>query len=146
VKKTFVLGAAVVLALSLAGCASAPVSSGSSGNTGRGLSGVPSFVNDAYLGASEDVIIGIGTYRIGNDVSKMGTGKTFAETRARADISRQLTSIVRNMVTDYTATSEIDPAAALSLQENITQTLSRAELKGSRTVKMDLDGNGLLGW
>jgi curli biogenesis system outer membrane secretion channel CsgG len=101
-------------------------------------------VNEAYLGASEDVLIGIGTYRIGNDMAKMGTGKTFAETRARADLARQLDTMVKNMVTDYTATSEIDPDAALSLQESITQALSRAELKGARTVKMDVDGNGLL--
>jgi hypothetical protein len=143
-KKSFVLGVAVVLLLSLAGCGSAPAASGPSGSTSRGLSGVPDFVNDAYLNASEDVIVGIGTYRIGNDMSKMGTGKTFAETRARADISRQLSTIVRNMVNDYTATSEIDQDAVLSFQENITQTLSRAELRGARTVKLDLDDNGLL--
>ncbi|MDR1232031.1 MAG: LPP20 family lipoprotein [Spirochaetaceae bacterium] len=137
-KKSFVLGAAVVLLLSMAGCTSAP------GSSGRKLGGVPDFVNDAYLGASEDVLIGIGSYRIGNDMSKMGTGKTFAETRARADIARQLVSIVRDMVTDHTATSEIDPDAAVSFQETITQTLSKAELKGSRTIKMDTDGNGLL--
>ncbi|MDR1230314.1 MAG: hypothetical protein LBK61_02810 [Spirochaetaceae bacterium] len=143
-KKSFVLGAAVVLLLSLAGCASAPVISGASGSMSKGLSGVPSFVNDAYLNASEDVLIGIGTYRIGNDMSKMGTGKTFAETRARADISRQLVSIVRDMVIDHMATSEIDQNAAVSFQENITQTLSRAELKGARTVKLERDDNGLL--
>ncbi|MDR1147673.1 MAG: LPP20 family lipoprotein [Spirochaetaceae bacterium] len=143
-KKSFVLGlgAAVALLLSLAGCASAPAAP--SGSMGKGLSGVPSFVNDAYLNASEDVLIGIGTYRIGNDMTKMGTGKTFAETRARADISRQLSTIVKDMVNDYTATSEIDPSAALSFQENITQTLSKAELKGARTVKLERDDNGLL--
>jgi hypothetical protein len=96
------------------------------------------------MGASEDVLIGIGTYKIGNDVTKMGTGKTFAETRARADLSRQLSSIVKNMVTDYTAASEIDPSAAASFQETVTQTLSKSELKGSRTIKMDTDSNGLL--
>jgi hypothetical protein len=140
----------------LAACGSAPgaapssslsSSSGAgtaSGAAGAGLSGVPAFVNDAYLNASEDVIIGVGTYRIGNDLSKMGTGKTFAETRARADLARQLNTMVKTMVNDYTAASEIDPDAALSLQESITQALSRAELKGSRTVKMDVDGNGLL--
>ncbi|MDR1230662.1 MAG: hypothetical protein LBK61_04585, partial [Spirochaetaceae bacterium] len=100
-KKSFVLGAAAVALLLLAGCAGVP---GASGSMGRGLSGVPGFVNEAYLNASEDVLIGIGTYKIGNDMSKMGTGKTFAETRARADIARQLDSIVRNMVNDYTAT------------------------------------------
>ncbi|MDR1147173.1 MAG: hypothetical protein LBK66_00930 [Spirochaetaceae bacterium] len=139
-KKSFVLVAAAALLLSLAGCASAPASSGSS----KKLNGVPDFVNDAYLNASEDVIVGIGTYKIGNDRSKMGTGKTFAETRARADISRQLSIIVKDMVNDYTATSEIDPSAALSFQETITQTLSKAELKGSRTVKLAMDDTGLL--
>ncbi|MDR0584133.1 MAG: LPP20 family lipoprotein [Treponema sp.] len=142
-----VFNLAAVLALLLVGCASAPQSGGGSssgGPLGRGLSGVPSFVNDAYLNASEDVLIGIGTYKIGNDMSKMGTGKTFGETRARADISRQLQTIVKDMTVDYTATSEIDPEAALSFQETITQNLSKSTLRGARTIKMDTDGNGLL--
>jgi hypothetical protein len=48
------------------------------------------------------------------------------------------------MVNDYTAASEIDSDAAVSFQETITQTLSKSELKGARTVKMDRDNNGLL--
>ncbi|MDR1232025.1 MAG: hypothetical protein LBK61_11580 [Spirochaetaceae bacterium] len=140
-KRFFVLSVAVLVALSMAGCGSTPVSSGP---LGSGLSGVPSFVNDAYLNASEDVLIGIGTYKIGNDMSKMGTGKTFAETRARADLARQLDSIVKNMVNDYSATSEIDSSAAVSFQETVTQALSKAQLRGARTVKMDRDDNGLL--
>jgi hypothetical protein len=150
-KRFFVLGVTAGLLLSLAGCGSVPsVGSGSSGASGgsgtlsKGLGGVPDFVNDAYLNASEDVLIGIGTYKIGNDMSKMGMGKTMAETRARADIARQLSAVVRDMVTDYTAASEVDPSAAVSFQETITQTLSKAELKGARTVKMDRDNNGLL--
>jgi hypothetical protein len=135
-----VLTAAVVL--SLAGCASSSPKAPKS--MGAGLSGVPPFVNDAYMNASEDVLIGIGTYKIGNDMSKMGTGKTFAETRARADISRQLTTIVKNMVNDYAATSEIDPDAVVSFQEEITQTLSKSDLKGSKTIKLERDDNGLL--
>jgi hypothetical protein len=132
-----------VIALLLAGCAGAPAKSPGS-PLSSGLSGVPAFVNEAYLNASEDVLIGVGTYKIGNDMSKMGTGKTFAETRARADLSRQLQSIVKNMVTDYTATSEIDPAAAVSFQETITQALSRSDLRGSRTVRVERDDNGVL--
>ncbi|MDR1470634.1 MAG: hypothetical protein LBT00_15250 [Spirochaetaceae bacterium] len=154
-KRFFVFGVAALIALSMAGCTSAPkaaplpsgaASAGTAGtgSASKGLSGVPDFVNDAYLNASEDVIIGIGTYKIGNDMSKMGTGKTFAETRARADIARQLSSIVKNMVNDYTAVSELDPSAAISFQENITQTLSKAELKGAKTVKLQSDDNGLL--
>jgi hypothetical protein len=145
-KKFFVVTITVVLALSITGCAGAPstVPANTPSGGGGGLGGVPSFVNDAYLNASEDVLIGIGTYRIGSDMSKMGTGKTFAETRARADLSRQLLTIVKNMVNDYTATSEIDSDAALSFQENITQTLSRSELRGAKVIKMDTDTNGLL--
>jgi hypothetical protein len=108
------------------------------------LKGVPDCVNKAYLNASEDVLIGLGTYKIGGDASKMSTGKTFAETRARADISRQLDSIIKNMITDYTASSELDPSAALSFQEEVTQALSKAQLKGARTIEMQTDDNGLL--
>jgi hypothetical protein len=143
----FVFSLTAALALSLAGCASAPPSGGGSpsvGSQGGGLSRVPAFVNEAYLGASEDVLIGIGTYKIGNDMSKMGTAKTFAETRARADISRQLQTIVKNMTEDFIAASEIDPDAALSFQQSITQTLSKSDLKGAKTIKMDTDESGLL--
>ncbi|MDR1094894.1 MAG: hypothetical protein LBL31_00725 [Spirochaetaceae bacterium] len=144
-KRFFGLSVAALVALSMAGCGSGPKAApASSGPMGSGLSGVPTFVNDAYLNASEDVLIGIGTYKIGNDMSKMGTGKTFAETRARADLARQLDSIVKNMVNDYTATSEIDPGAAVSFQETVTQSLSKAQLRGARTVKLERDDNGIL--
>jgi hypothetical protein len=130
------------LLLSVAGCNSAPASSSGSGR--RGLSGVPDFVNAAYMNASEDMLVGVGAYRIGNDRSKIGPAKTYAETRARADIARQLSIIVRNMVNDYSAGSEIDESTAISFQEEITQTLAKSTLKGSRTVQMDTDGNGYL--
>jgi hypothetical protein len=129
--------AALAVALVMAGCASAPAPKAL-------LKGVPDFVNEAYRKASEDVLIGVGTYKIGGDPSKIGAGKTFAETRARADLSRQLTTIVKNMVNDYTATSEIDPGAAVSFQETVTQTLSKSELRGAQTIKMDTDANGVL--
>jgi hypothetical protein len=48
------------------------------------------------------------------------------------------------MITDYTATSEIDPPAAVSFQENITQTLSKSPLRGSRTIQLERDDNGVL--
>jgi hypothetical protein len=101
-------------------------------------------VNEAYINASEDVLIGIGTYKIGADASKMSTGKTFAETRARADIARQLQSIIKNMIIDYAATSELDPEASLSFQESVTQALAKADLRGAKVIKFDTDTNGLL--
>jgi len=113
----------------------------STGTAQKGLSGVPAFVNEAYLQASEDVLVGVGTYKIGADTSKLGAAKAVAETRARADLSRQLETIVKNMIIDYTAMSELDPDAAVSFQENITLALSKSDLKGSVTKKMDtVDG------
>jgi hypothetical protein len=122
------------------GCALALLSCGTIGTTrssGKGIKGVPVFVNEAYLNASEDVLVGIGSYKIGDDMSRLSQGKTIAETRARADIARQLQTIVKNMVTDYTATSELDPKAQVAFQESITQSLAKADLRGSRTIKMD---------
>jgi len=123
--------AAAVLAIAFAACNSTPKPAA------KKLNGVPAFVNEAFLKASEDVLVGIGAYKIGDDLTKISTGKTFAETRARADISRQLKTIMQNMVTDYTAQSELDPKAAISFQENITRSLSNATLQGAKTIAMD---------
>jgi len=136
---TLVFGIAV-LALFLAACGSKPEPVAA---PAKALNGVPDFVNDAFLQASEDVLIGIGSYTVGSDPSRISTGRPFAETRARADISRQLKTIVENMITDYTAQSELDPKAALSFQENINRSLSQAELRGSKTIKMGTE-NGIL--
>jgi hypothetical protein len=122
---------AVGLILSMAGCGSTGASTSAAGPS---LGGVPDFVNNAFQNASEDVLVGIGTYKIGNDMSKMSAGMTFAQTRARADITRQLQSIVKNMVTDHFATSELDPTAQTSFQENITQALAQADLRGAKVV------------
>ncbi|MDR1105164.1 MAG: hypothetical protein LBL44_02305 [Treponema sp.] len=138
--------------LSLIGCATtggadaapaAPAAAAPAAPRVTQLGGVPDFVNEAYVNASEDVLVGVGTYKIGTDMSKMSTGMTFASTRARADISRQLQTIIKDMITDYTATSELDPNASLSFQEQVTQALSKAELKGARVIKSNT-ADGLL--
>jgi prolyl-tRNA editing enzyme YbaK/EbsC (Cys-tRNA(Pro) deacylase) len=48
------------------------------------------------------------------------------------------------MITDYTASSELDPSAALSFQEEVTQALSKSDLRGAKTIHLDTDANGLL--
>jgi hypothetical protein len=148
-KRWFVIALTAGLAFSLIGCRTSGRNSGGGGSTEPyqytppEVGNVPKFVNDAYQNASEDVLIGVGTYKIGTDMSKMGAAMTFAQTRARADISRQLTTIVKDMVTDYVVTSELDPDASLSFQEAITQALSKSDLKGARIVTSDTY-NGLL--
>jgi len=124
-----ILGIALV-ALFLAGCASKPAVKEET------KSGVPEFVRKALRNASEDVLIGVGSYK-----GEGGSAKTYAETRARADISRQLNTVVKNMITDYDARSEQDPTAVLSFQESITEALSKSSLSGSRTEDFDvIDG------
>ena len=142
-KKFFYLVLAAVSALLVSGCAGSPPAQSPAVSPVAGLPGVPQFVNDAYINASEDVLIGIGTYKIGNDTSKMGSAMTFGQTRARADLARQLQSIIKDMVLDYTAQSELDPSAALSFQENITQALAKADLRGAKVVQSQTQ-DGLL--
>jgi hypothetical protein len=143
-KKILVFVLITGLSVAILGCASTGDSAPEGSSPMQGLRGVPQFVNDAYLKASEDVLVGVGTYKIGNDPAKISTGKPFAETRARADISRQLQTIIKNMIIDYTAQSELDPQASLSFQESITQSLSKTELRGAKVVQAQTDENGLL--
>jgi hypothetical protein len=46
------------------------------------------------------------------------------------------------MITDYTASAETDPSAALSFQETITTALSQSTLQGATVVNMDQTENG----
>jgi len=99
---------------------------------------VPAFVRNALRNAPEDALVAVGTARM----ATVGMSRTIAQTRARADLSRQLDSIVRDMVTDYMATSETDPSLAVSFQESITVILSESRIQGARTVDEDIAPNG----
>jgi len=146
-KKIFGFMALAALAAAITACGTTAEAKAGGTSPVAGIPGVPDFVNQAYQNASEDVIVGVGTYKVGVGASasaKMGQAMTIAQTRARADISRQLTSIVKNMVTDYTATSELDETAQLAFSENITQALSKSEIKGAKLIQSDTDPNGVL--
>ena len=92
-----------------------------------GGSGLPDIVRNARKNAPEGVLIGIGSAKL----ATMNQSKTVAETRARAEISRAMNTIVQDMVRDYTASSEVDRDSALSFQEQITVALSKATLQGA---------------
>ena len=81
--------------------------------------------------------MGIGTARM----SSVSQSRTFAATRARAEISRQILTLMQDMIRDYTASSEIDPDAAIAYQENFTLALSKSALQGSSVVNEDMDDN-----
>jgi hypothetical protein len=134
---------AVVLMLSIAlvfvACASKPAAGGVSvGNDRNVPNSFPEFVKKAVRNAPEDVLVGIGTARL----ASLSQSRTVAATRARAEISRQLETMVQDMVRDYQASSEVDPGSAVSFQENITVALSKTTLTGAAIVDEDGDENG----
>ncbi|MDR3302436.1 MAG: hypothetical protein LBT01_07930 [Spirochaetaceae bacterium] len=127
----------IVLAASLVfgGLVSCATGGGASAKPAMNIPGVPDFVNDAYNNSSEDVIVGVGMYKIGNDLSKMSIGRDAASTRADVAIAREISNRVQNMFKDYTATSE-QTSDMVSYQENVTRALAQATLVGSKQKLM----------
>jgi len=105
------------------------VSCGSSAKTSEPerMAGLPDIVRNARKNAPEDVLIGVGMAKL----ASQSQSKNVAETRARAEISRAMETMVQDMVRDYQASSEVDPKSALSFQENITVALSKTTLSGA---------------
>jgi hypothetical protein len=131
-KRIFGLCLAALLVLGLFACAS-------TGNSGKRISGgVPEFVRDAVRNTPEDALVGIGTANL----ASISQSRVIAATRARAEISRQLGTVIRDMSRDFQASSEVDPSTALSFQENFTLALSESKLQGSSVVDEDMDDNG----
>jgi len=124
------------------GCASSGGNSGGNSaqaNYGRRVdSRIPLFVREAVRNTPEDTLVGVGTAKM----ASLNQSRTISSTRARAELSRQMDTIVRDMVRDYTAGSEVDHSAVLSFQENITVALSQARLQGASIVDEDMDDGG----
>ena len=127
-KRTIAVIAALCLVLTLFGCTSKPPPS----------RGMPSSISNARRNAPEDVLVGIGNAKM----STVAQSRNIAQTRARAEISNAMNSMVQNMVRDYTASSEVDRNAAIAFQENITVTLSRSNLSGTQIIVEDQDNDG----
>jgi hypothetical protein len=142
----------VLVAAVLAGCAGQSRATGRAETGGRasenlranGLKDAPVFVSKTYQTSANDVLVGIGAYNFGGDMSKTGMARIRAETRARTDVSRQFLTIVKNMVTDYLRASELDPDAAVSFQEGLTKTLSKSDLSEARVIQWGADKDGIM--
>jgi hypothetical protein len=132
---------AVFMAVSCASTSNTPTTGKTSGSSQSGRmvnSSIPKSIRDATANVPEDALIGVGTAKM----ATLSQSRTISQTRARAEISRQMDTVVRDMVRDYTAGSEVDRSAVLSFQENITVALSQARLVGSSIVTEDQDPNG----
>jgi len=150
-KKIIGITVALWCALIFAGCGSSPKTTTTTTKTTttttttttskpeRKMGGnIPQFVKDWNKNVPEDALVGIGTAR----AASLNLARTTATTRARAEISRQLNTMIQDMVRDYSAGSEVDQKAALSFQENFTLALSKSTLTGSTIVDEDQDDNG----
>ena len=130
-KKIITIALSLFLIIAFISCSStAPVTD--SGADRVAPASFPEPIRQAILNAPEDVLVGVGIARL----ASLSQSRTISMNRARAEISRQMNSMVEDMIRDYQASSEVDPAAALSFQENITVTLSRADVSGARMVDM----------
>lgn len=140
-KKTVTAIAVLCVTLAVfASCASKPATTEQATQASeRKLgSGIPQFIRDALKKAPEDALVGIGTARL----ASLSQSRTVATSRARAEISRQMNTMIQDMIRDYQASSEVDPGAAISFQENFTLSLSKSTLTGSVAVEEDQDENG----
>jgi len=99
----------------------------------------PKEVKKAVKDAPRNALIGIGK-ATGTATSQL-TG-TIAVARARTAISRQLNTMVRDMISVYRAESSLDPTAALAFEDNITVVLSGSTLTGSVVTCETKDDKG----
>jgi hypothetical protein len=99
---------------------------------------VPQFVKDAVKNTPENALVGIGTAKL----ASISQSRTISGTRGRADLARQLDALIKDMVRDYQASSEVDPSSALAFQETMTVSLAQARLQGASVVDEDIDEAG----
>jgi hypothetical protein len=97
---------------------------------------VPRFVKNAVKKAPKNALVGVGNANL----ATLNMSRTVAATRARADISRQLNAVIKEMHLDYTAAG-VDSNTVVTFQESISVTLSQSRLEGAQVFAEGKDGN-----
>jgi len=103
---------------------------------------VPAFVTNARRNAPGNVVVGAGVARM----ATRDKSRTVAQIRAMMDVSHQLEGIVRDLMTDYSATSEAD-GMLLAFHEVVTRTnvslaVFEAVLHGAYVIDSRMGANG----
>ena len=91
----------------------------------------------------ENMFQGIGTARVNNN----SMSRTMAEARARVSLAQQMSSVVRNMIIDFTGASESEPDI-VQYMENVSRLLAEAHLQGTHpTIRSyNVGPNTFEGW
>jgi hypothetical protein len=93
-------------------------------------------VKDTVKKAPKNALVGLGNA----NRSTLNTSRTVAATRVRADISRQLNAVIRELHLDYIAAG-VDSNRVVTFQESSSVTLSQSRLQGAAVVAEGKDGN-----
>jgi hypothetical protein len=130
VKSVSALMVLTLLGLSMAGCASQPAAAGSTAApAAQNDPNMPEWLNEF---PPEDALWGIGSAKQSTDNLAM----TMAENRARVSVAQQLSSLVQNMITDYSRDAgTAGSQASISLQESVSRSLAEAKLTGAKAIK-----------
>ena len=96
------------------------------------------FMRNNKMNAPEDVLVGIGSAK----ESSTSMSITSAVNQAKEEIGRQIYSIVRMMVIDYTASSDVDYSLSISFHESLSRTIYNASLSGANIVDEGIDADG----
>ncbi|MDC7124725.1 MAG: LPP20 family lipoprotein [Spirochaetales bacterium] len=105
----------------------------SNGNSG----GLPEFVMNPPL--SDDYFYGVGYGDKGRDDLSIAAAKT----NARADIARQIETVVQSSLEDYAQTAGVDgDTQTIEFFENVTRDITNQKLTGVQQVTMEKVRNG----
>ncbi|MDR2601028.1 MAG: hypothetical protein LBC53_01040 [Spirochaetaceae bacterium] len=86
------------------------------------------------------LIYGTGAYKMSSEADQ-GVALSISENRARVSITQKISSIVENMITDFSSGNEGDEIKKYT--ESISRTLARAQLSGTKVEKREVVGNTL---
>ncbi|GMO63456.1 MAG: hypothetical protein Ta2A_10470 [Treponemataceae bacterium] len=98
------------------------------------------FENASREAAPKGVFVGVG--QSSTKGMSASLARQTAESRARADVSRQMSALVKSRFQDLERGSEGASFKGESYQEGIVETLSKATLNGTKVLKVDVDESG----
>jgi len=103
---------------------------------------VPKELKKLIMEAPDDVFIGVGSAKMSTVPMSINT----ATTRARADISRQVNSVIQRMVVNYTDGSNASSEDKILFTETITIQTSNVTLEGDALVVLGIVEEGGYYW
>jgi hypothetical protein len=126
VKSISMIAVLALLGLAMVGCGSAPQTSGTAPATAQDPT-LPPWIDDL---PPEDVLWGIGVAKQSN----LSLTRNSARNNAVVEIARQIDSKVKAMFTNYNRDAGTTGSQAnVSLQEDVSRTLTSVDLSGAQT-------------